>query len=101
MAENFYKQVENTVGKGEICLLRAIPPFPTAFSKNLYCRHVKTWACLGKGINRQHFEFGSLMGLICVKHSKKKEQITKFYLSEETNSYRTDIDMYVEFFPLQ
>ena len=24
-------------------------PFPTVFSKDLYCRHVKTMACLGKG----------------------------------------------------
>ena len=41
----FSKRVENTVGKGEI----AISPFPTVFSKDLYCRHVKTRACLGKG----------------------------------------------------
>ena len=31
------------------CLLQAISPFPTVFSKDLYCRHVKTRACLGKG----------------------------------------------------
>ena len=31
------------------CLLRAISPIPTLFSKELYCRHVKTRACLGKG----------------------------------------------------
>ena len=37
------KQVENTVGKGEIA------PFPIVFLKDLYCRHVKTRACLGKG----------------------------------------------------
>ena len=37
------KWVENTVGKGEIF------PFPTVFSKDLYCKHVKTKACLGKG----------------------------------------------------
>ena len=30
-------------------LLRAISPIPTLFSKELYCRHVKTRACLGKG----------------------------------------------------
>ena len=30
-------------------LLQAISPFPTVFSKDLYCRHVKTRACLGKG----------------------------------------------------
>ena len=31
------------------CSLRAISPFPTVFSKDLYCRNVKTRACLGKG----------------------------------------------------
>ena len=38
----FSYRVENTVGKGEIS------PFPTVFSKDLYWRHVKTRACLGK-----------------------------------------------------
>ena len=31
------------------CSLRAISPFPTVFSKDLYWRHVKTSACLGNG----------------------------------------------------
>ena len=31
------------------CSLRVISPFPTVFSKDYYCRHVKTRACLGKG----------------------------------------------------
>ena len=44
----FSKRVENTVGKGK-CSLRAISPFPTVFLKDLYCRHVKTRACLAKG----------------------------------------------------
>ena len=43
----FSERVENTVGKGEIA--RAISPFPTVFSKDLYCRHLKARACLGKG----------------------------------------------------
>ena len=38
--------VENTVGKRRNCSLRAISPFPTVFSKDLYCRHIKTRACL-------------------------------------------------------
>ena len=29
------------------CSLRAISSFPTVFSKDFYCRHVKTRACLG------------------------------------------------------
>ena len=33
-------------GKRRNCSLRAISPFPTVFSKDLYCRHVKTRACL-------------------------------------------------------
>ena len=36
-------------GKRRNCLLRAISPFPTEFSKDFYCRHIKTRACLGKG----------------------------------------------------
>ena len=36
-------------GIGEVFSLREISPFPTAFSKDMYCRHVKTRACLGKG----------------------------------------------------
>ena len=31
------------------CSLRAISPLPTVFSRGLYCGHVKTRACLGKG----------------------------------------------------
>ena len=47
MAESSKKKgVENTVGKGE---LARISPFSTVFSKDLYPRHVKTMACLGKG----------------------------------------------------
>ena len=36
-------------GKRRNCSLWAISPFPAGFSKDLYCRHVKTRACLGKG----------------------------------------------------
>ena len=48
-SRKFSRWVENTVGKGEIGSLRAISPFSTGFLKKLYCRHVKTRACLGKG----------------------------------------------------
>ena len=37
-------------GKRRNCSLRAISPFPIVFSKDMYCRHVKTRACLGKGV---------------------------------------------------
>ena len=46
--ESFFKRVENTV-KRRNRLLRRISPFPTVFSKDLSCRHVKTRACLGRG----------------------------------------------------
>ena len=44
----FSKPLENTVGKGEIARYEQFLLFPL-FSKDLYCRHVKTRACLGKG----------------------------------------------------
>ena len=45
----FSKRVEKHYGKRRNCSLRAISPFPAVFSKDLYCRHLKTRACLGKG----------------------------------------------------
>ena len=36
-------------GKRRNCSLQAISSFLTVFSKELYCRHVKSRACLGKG----------------------------------------------------
>ena len=44
----FSKQVENTVGIGEIAPYKQFLLFPV-FSKDLKCRHIKTRACLGKG----------------------------------------------------
>ena len=43
------KQVENTVGKGEIACHEQFLLFSQCFEKNLHCRHVKTRACMGKG----------------------------------------------------
>ena len=42
------QMVRKRCGKRRNCSLRAISPFPTVFSKDLYYRHVKTRACLGK-----------------------------------------------------
>ena len=42
------KQVENTVGKGEIARYEQFLLFPTVCSTEMYCRHVKTRACLRK-----------------------------------------------------
>ena len=41
--------VRKHCGKRRNCSLRAISPFPTVFSKESYCRQVKTRVCLGKG----------------------------------------------------
>ena len=41
-------------GERRNCLLRAISPFPTVFSKDLYCRHIKTRACLENGLTHSH-----------------------------------------------
>ena len=46
----FSKQVENTVGKGEIARYEQFLLFPQCFQKVIYYRHVKTRACLGKGL---------------------------------------------------
>ena len=43
MAE-FFKQVQNTVEKVDFS------PFPKVFTKDLYCRHVKS-SLFGKGLN--------------------------------------------------
>ena len=48
----FSKRLENTVGKRRNCSLRAISPFPTVFSKEFYCRQVKSRICFGMG--RKH-----------------------------------------------
>ena len=45
----FIKVGRKHCGKRRNCSLRAISPFTTVFSKDLYSRHVKMRACLGKG----------------------------------------------------
>ena len=45
---DFFKRVEKNVGKGEIACYEQFLLSPV-FSKILYCRHIKTRACLGKG----------------------------------------------------
>ena len=44
------KRVENTVGKGEIALLRAISPFPSVFKKLVSQGHQKVSLC-GNGLS--------------------------------------------------
>ena len=45
-------------GKRRNCSLRAISSFPTVFSKDFYCRHVKTRVCLGKGLGLPTLKIG-------------------------------------------
>ena len=45
----FFQMVRKHCGKKRNSSLRAISPFPTVISEDLYSRHVKTRACLGKG----------------------------------------------------
>ena len=45
----FFKRVKKTVGKGENACYEQFFLFPV-FPKDLYCRHIKTRACLGKGL---------------------------------------------------
>ena len=52
MVENggkFSKEEKKYCGERRNCFLQAISPFQTVFSIDLYYRHVKTMACLGKG----------------------------------------------------
>ena len=47
--QKLFQMVRKHCEKRRNCSLRAISPFPTVFSKELYYRHVKTRACLGTG----------------------------------------------------
>ena len=55
------KMVGNHCGKRRNCSLGAISPFLTVFSKDLYCRHLKPRACLGKG----YITFSNSSSFIC------------------------------------
>ena len=64
-------------GKRRNCSLQAISPFPTVFSKDLYCRHVKTRACFWKGLTLPETSLGSDMSAvhIVLKTLGEKEKI--------------------------
>ena len=63
----FPKIVENNVGKGRNCSLRAISPFHTVLLKDFYCRHIKNQGLFGKGLiifsgsAFQDFDFKNLL----------------------------------------
>ena len=50
-------------GKRRNCSLRVISPFPTVFSKDLFCRHVKTRACFAR--NEQFLLFPKCFQKTC------------------------------------
>ena len=56
-------------GKRRNCLIQAISPFPTVFSKDLYCSHIKTRSCLGKGKKYHNFWLAESFGLADQKFS--------------------------------
>ena len=47
--EKFSERGENAAGKGEITRAERFLLFLQSFQKVVYCRHLKTRACLGKG----------------------------------------------------
>ena len=57
-------------GKRGNCMLQAISPFPTVISKDLYCRQVKTRACLGKGLDVFDFKISYIPSLKKSMHSE-------------------------------
>ena len=59
MEESSSNGLTNTVGKGEITRYEQFLLFPV-FSKGLYCRHVKTRVCLGKGLTKRLVQIQSI-----------------------------------------
>ena len=59
-----FKRVENSVGKGEIARFS----FSHSVFKDLYCRHIKTRACLGKGFK--------LRSILIHSQTIKKKSVT-------------------------
>ena len=47
--KKFFKRVENHEGKAEIAHYEQFLLFPTEFSKDLFCKHIKTRNCLENG----------------------------------------------------
>ena len=43
--------------KENVTSLRAISPFPTVFSKDLYCRHLKIRVCLGQLMSLEGLQY--------------------------------------------
>ena len=56
-AESSPKKPKNSVGKGEIAHYQQFLLSLQCFSKEFYCRHVKTRACVGKGYITEDIPF--------------------------------------------
>ena len=63
-------------GKRRNCLLQAISPFPTVFSNDLCCRHVKARVFFGKGLTLYHMieTFNNILVDNFWKHSRKRRK---------------------------
>ena len=80
--------------KGEKTLW--ISPFPTVFSKDFYCRHVKTRVCLGKGLyfvltiskTQRNTDF-----LLCKLGTKSKVPIYGLHSSGSINQEKYSISI--------
>ena len=55
-----FKTGRKHCGKRRNCSLRAISPFPTVFSKDLYWRHVKNQGLFGKGLTAKVISWWSV-----------------------------------------
>ena len=76
-------------------MLQAISPFATVFSKDLYCRHVKTRACLGKGLTVQRENF---FGKKCEKRiSQHFLPFPIIFFFSQPNGYKRKISLFGPF----
>ena len=74
-------------------------PFPTVFSKDLYCRHVKPMACMGKGesITRQQILDSSRLKEFADDNFKFDKNDRKLSKQVENTVGKGEIDCYEQF----
>ena len=82
----FSKQVENAVGKGDIDHYEQYLLFPTVFSKDLYCRHVKKQGLFGRGLK---------YGVSMKRETKQSHNIANFSLRARSYLFLQKILLYV------
>ena len=97
MADSLSKRVDTIVGKG------GISPIPIKFSKDLYCRHLKTGACLGVGqpFPKQSLVFTTLgwrpFENIVVKEKRLVTSIFSFFTQFFSALSKTEITNFCSF----